>query len=48
MLWIVAGALVLIWLILLLLGKGGFVHTLPIAALAIVVAQAAANRRAVM
>lgn len=48
MLWIVAGALILIWLILLLMGKGGFVHTLPISALAIVVAQAAANRRAAM
>jgi hypothetical protein len=48
MLWIVAGALVLIWLILLLMGKSGLVHTLPISALAIVVAQIAANRRAAM
>ncbi len=48
MLWIVAGALVFIWLFLLLLGKGGFVHILPISALAIVVAQLAADRRAAM
>lgn len=48
MLWIVAGALILIWLILLLLGKGGFIYILPISALAIAVAQLAANRRAAM
>ncbi len=48
MLWIVAGALTLIWLILLLMGKGGFVHILPISAMAIAVAQLAANRRGAM
>lgn len=48
MLWIVAGTLLLIWIILLLLGKGGFIHVLPISALGLIVAQTAANRRAAM
>lgn len=48
MLWIVAGTFLMIWIILMLLGKGGFIHVLPISALALIVAQTAANRRAAM
>ncbi len=48
MLWIVAGTLLVIWIVLLLLGKGGFIHVLPLSALALIVAQTAANRRAAM
>jgi len=48
MLWIVAGTLTAIWVLLMLFGKGGFIHMLPLAALALIVAQIAANRRAAM
>jgi uncharacterized membrane protein len=44
--WIVALALFLIWLLGVLLGKGGFLHILLLCVIAIVVVQFVADRRA--
>ncbi len=44
--WIVALALFLVWLLGVLLGKGGFLHILLLCAIAIVVVQFVAARRA--
>ncbi|MDQ3755709.1 MAG: hypothetical protein M3371_13375 [Acidobacteriota bacterium] len=46
MLWIVAGILFIIWLVGLLLGKGGFLHVLILCAVAIALVQWVADRRA--
>jgi hypothetical protein len=44
--WIIAGALLAVWLVALLLGKGGFIHILLLCAIALIVVQAVAERRA--
>lgn len=46
MIWLIAAALYLAWLIGLLLGKGGFLHILLLCAIAITVVQSVAQRRA--
>lgn len=46
MLWLIALALLVAWLIGLLFGKGGFLHILILCAVAIAVVQWAAERRA--
>ena len=46
MLWVIAVALFLAWLVGLLLGKGGFLHILLLCAIAVAVVQWAHERRA--
>jgi hypothetical protein len=46
MLWLVASALILVWLIAVIFHKGGFIHILLLTAIAICVVQFLANRRA--
>lgn len=46
MIWIIAIALFAVWLTGVLLGKGGFIHILILCAVAVVVVQWAAHRRA--
>ena len=46
MIWGIAGTLFVVWLIGVLLGKGGFVHVLLLCAIAVAVVQWMAERRA--
>jgi len=46
MIWGIAGTLFAIWLIGVLLGKGGFLHILLLCAIAVAVVQWMAERRA--
>jgi hypothetical protein len=47
MLWIIAVALAVAWSIGMLLHKGGFIHILLLCAIALIVVQLVAGRRAV-
>jgi hypothetical protein len=47
MVWVVAVVLVLVWAIGMAFHKGGFIHILLLCALALVVVQIVAGRRAV-
>ncbi|MBV9209266.1 MAG: hypothetical protein JOZ52_01485 [Acidobacteria bacterium] len=47
MLWILSGVMLLIWIIGLLFHKGGFLHILLLFAIALIVVQFVASRRAV-
>ncbi len=44
--WIIAGALFLVWLIGVLTGRGGFIHILLLCALTVAIVQFVADRRA--
>jgi len=44
--WIIAGALFLVWLIVVLAGRGGFIHILLLCALTVAIVQFVADRRA--
>ncbi|HEV7903908.1 MAG TPA: hypothetical protein VGO96_08715 [Pyrinomonadaceae bacterium] len=46
MIWGIAGTLFALWLIGVLLGKGGFLHVLLLCAIAVAVVQWMAERRA--
>jgi hypothetical protein len=46
MIWGIAGTLFAVWLIGVLLGKGGFLHVLLLCAIAVAVVQWMAERRA--
>jgi hypothetical protein len=47
MLWVIAVALVVVWLVGVLFHKGGFLHILLLVAISIIVVQLVATRRAV-
>lgn len=47
MLWVIAIVLVVAWAIGMLFHKGGFIHILPLCAIALIVVQLVAGRRAV-
>ena len=47
MLWLVGSILLVTWLIAVLFHKGGYIHILLLSAIAILVVQIAARRRAV-
>jgi hypothetical protein len=47
MLWIIAVILVLVWSVGMILHKGGFLHVLLLCAIAIIIVQLVATRRAV-
>ncbi|HEY0544565.1 MAG TPA: DUF5670 family protein [Pyrinomonadaceae bacterium] len=46
MLWVVSAALLLVWVIGLIFHKGGFLHILLLCAIAIILVQLIAGRRA--
>jgi hypothetical protein len=46
MLWVISAALLIAWTIGLIFHKGGFLHILLLCALAIIVVQVVASRRA--
>jgi hypothetical protein len=46
MLWIISFGLFAVWLVLLLMGKGGFIHLLILNAIPIAIVKYLANRRA--
>ncbi|MFN2453930.1 MAG: hypothetical protein ABR577_06875 [Pyrinomonadaceae bacterium] len=48
MLWLLSGVLLAIWLALVLLGKGGFVHIILLCAVSLFVIEWVAKRRAAM
>ncbi len=47
MLWIIAAVLLIAWSIGMIFHKGGFIHVLLLCALAVIVVQLVAGRRAV-
>jgi hypothetical protein len=47
MLWVIAVILVLIWSVGMIFHKGGFIHILILCAIAIIIVQLVATRRAV-
>lgn len=47
MLWVIAVIMVLIWAVGMIFHKGGFIHVLILCAIAIIIVQLVATRRAV-
>ena len=46
-LWLIGGGLLLVWLVCVLLGKGGFIHILLFSGIAVVIVQWVASRPAI-